>query len=341
MREGTMSMTHEKILIVENESIVAEDVKQILERLGYPVVGKASTCEDALLTAEQTQPDLVLMDIMLDGAHDGIEAAEQLKNRLRIPVVFLTAYAEDSTLQRAMSTEPFGYLVKPFEERELHSTIEMALYRHRMDNQLRQTNTFLRSIIESSSSISITSTDAEGMVLYWNSGAERLFGYSAEEIVSRKNIDILYPRDEPETATAVREMKDWVFGRKKPVHREIKEVTKDGRKVWISITASPRFDDLRNVIGALGIGEDITERKQAEEDRGRLIKDLQEALANVKTLSGLLPICASCKKIRDDKGYWNQIEAYVQQHSDASFSHGICPECMEKYYGDILRKKKG
>jgi PAS domain S-box-containing protein len=334
-----MSMPREKILIVENESIVAEDVNHILQRLGYPVVGKVSTGEDALLTAEQTRPDLVLMDIMLEGDLDGIDTAAQLKNRLRIPVVYLTAYAEDSTLQRAKITEPFGFLVKPFEERELHSTIEMALYRHRMEDELRQTNTFLRSILESSSSISITSTDMDGKVLYWNSGAERLFGYSSGEVVGRENIDILYPRDEPETSIAVREMKDSVFGERKPVHREIKEVTKDGRKVWISITASPRFDDDGNVIGALGIGEDITERKQAEEDRGRLIKDLQEALANVKTLSGLLPICASCKKVRDDKGYWNQIEEYIQQHSDASFSHGICPECMEKYYGDILRKK--
>jgi PAS domain S-box-containing protein len=211
--------------------------------------------------------------------------------------------------------------------------------RKRMEDELRQTNTFLRGILESSSSISITSTTLDGTIQYWNSGAERLFGYSAVEIVGRQNIRILYPDDEPETTAAISEIKHSVFTEKKSVHREVKEITRDGRKLWISLTASPQLDDHGNVVGALGIGEDISERKRAEEDRARLIKDLQEALANVKTLSGLLPICASCKKVRDDKGYWNQIEAYIQEHSDASFSHSICPECMEKYYGDILHKK--
>ena len=81
--------------------------------------------------------------------------------------------------------------------------------------------------------------------------------------------------------------------------------------------------------------EDISKRKQVEEEREKLISELQEALAKVKTLTGLLPICASCKKIRDDKGYWNQIEAYIRDHSEAEFSHGICPECMKKPYPDV------
>jgi hypothetical protein len=83
---------------------------------------------------------------------------------------------------------------------------------------------------------------------------------------------------------------------------------------------------------------DITERKRAEQEREQLIEALQEALANIKTLRGLLPICASCKKIRDDSGYWSQIEAYVQAHSDAVFSHGICPDCARRLYGDIFEE---
>jgi hypothetical protein len=85
---------------------------------------------------------------------------------------------------------------------------------------------------------------------------------------------------------------------------------------------------------------DITERKQAEEERERLIGELQEALAEVKTLSGLLPICASCKSIRDDQGYWQQIEAYIRDHSEAEFSHSVCPECARKLYPEIFDKKK-
>ena len=88
-----------------------------------------------------------------------------------------------------------------------------------------------------------------------------------------------------------------------------------------------------------GTAVDITERRQAEEEREKLVHDLQKALSEVKTLKGIFPICASCKKIRDDKGYWRQIEAYIRDHSEAEFSHGICPDCMEKLYGDFLKEE--
>ena len=93
----------------------------------------------------------------------------------------------------------------------------------------------------------------------------------------------------------------------------------------------------RIFIGTQGIAKDITNRKRAEAEREKLVNELQNALAQVKTLTGLIPICASCKKIRDDKGYWNQIENYLRDHSDAQFSHGICPECARKLYGDFLK----
>lgn len=85
----------------------------------------------------------------------------------------------------------------------------------------------------------------------------------------------------------------------------------------------------------------ITERKQSEAEREKIIGELQQAMDNIKTLSGLIPICASCKKIRDDKGYWNKLEKYIIEHSDATFTHGICPECMKIYYGDLKKIKNG
>jgi len=92
----------------------------------------------------------------------------------------------------------------------------------------------------------------------------------------------------------------------------------------------------------IAVARDITARKQGEQEREELITDLQEAISKIKTLSGLLPICSWCKKIRDDKGYWNQIEAYIRDHSEAEFSHSICPECVEKHYGeqDWYKKKR-
>ena len=100
----------------------------------------------------------------------------------------------------------------------------------------------------------------------------------------------------------------------------------------MSANFSPAFNPDGTVAGVIGIFEDITERRLIEKDRERLIRELQDALSKVKKLSGFLPICASCKRIRDDKGYWNQIESYIRDHSDIDFSHGICPECAQKLY---------
>ena len=131
-------MTKAGILIVEDENIIALDIKRSLLNLGYDVVGTAASGEDAIIKAEQSRPDLVLIDIMLKGEMDGIEAAEEMRMRFDIPLVFLTAYANDTVLERAKVIQPFGYILKPFRENELHTNIEIALYRHEMEKQLRE-----------------------------------------------------------------------------------------------------------------------------------------------------------------------------------------------------------
>ena len=130
-------LTKAKLLIVEDESITAMDLRTRLTRLGYEVVGIATTGEDAVVMAQTAQPDLVLMDIRLDGDIDGIEAAKRIGANLAIPIIYLTAYADDATLARAKVTEPYGYILKPFEERELHTNISVALYKHEAE-ALRQ-----------------------------------------------------------------------------------------------------------------------------------------------------------------------------------------------------------
>ncbi len=125
-----MKMTDAKILVVEDENIVALEIKKRLQKLGYIVPGVASTGEDAISKVEGILPDLVLMDIMLKGEIDGIHAAGEIRKRFNIPVIYLTAYSDEETLQRAKFTEPYGYILKPFEEDDLRTTIEIALYRH-------------------------------------------------------------------------------------------------------------------------------------------------------------------------------------------------------------------
>ena len=128
-------MSNSQILVVEDEGIIAKDIKNTLGLLGYFVVAVASSGEEAIEKAIETHPDLVLMDIVLEGDMDGVEAAEQIRDRFDIPVVYLTAYSDDKTLQRAKITEPYGYILKPFQERELYTTIEMALYKHKIERK--------------------------------------------------------------------------------------------------------------------------------------------------------------------------------------------------------------
>jgi len=191
-----------RILVIEDEAIVAADIQDRLEALGYTVAGWGTTGAEALDLARTSQPDLILMDIMLKGPMNGIQAAHLVRVELSLPVIFLTANSDEAVLEQAKISEPFAYLLKPFEERQLRTNIEMALYKSRM-----------------------------------------------------------------------------------------------------------------------------------ERERERLLKELQEAMATIKTLSGLLPICAWCKSVRDDSGYWMRVEQYVEQHSQATFSHSVCPECATRYFG--------
>jgi len=167
-------MPSAKILVVEDENIVARDICARLEQFGYDVAPPVATGEDAIARAEESRPDLVLMDIMLRGRMDGIEAASTIRGRLNVPVVYLTAYVDDKNLQRAKLTEPFGYLLKPFEERELHITIEMALYKHKMEQQLRETNAFNELLVQSIP-FGMDIVDMEGRILFVSDNMKKLF----------------------------------------------------------------------------------------------------------------------------------------------------------------------
>jgi two-component system, response regulator PdtaR len=193
-----------RIMIVEDEKITAMDMQRTLSKMGYTVCGTASSGGEAIEQAGSLLPDVILMDITLQGDMDGVEAADRIKTQFEIPVIYLTAHADNGTVNRAKESEPYSYLLKPFRERELNIAIELALYKHKM-----------------------------------------------------------------------------------------------------------------------------------EQERKNLTKKLQDALAQVRTLSGILPICSSCKKIRDDKGYWQRVEEYVSNYTDALFSHSICPDCARELYPGI------
>jgi len=141
-------MAKTNIFVVEDESIVSKDIQFSLKKLGYNVVGSASTGEKAIELTLELKPDMVLMDIMLKGELTGIDAANEIRNTLKIPVIFLTAYADEATLEKAKVTEPYGYIIKPFKEIDIHTSIEMALYKHKKETELRKERDLLYSIVD-------------------------------------------------------------------------------------------------------------------------------------------------------------------------------------------------
>lgn len=140
-------MAKTSVLVVEDESIVAKDIQNSLKKLGYTVPSVENSGEDAIDAAGQYRPDLILMDIMLKGEISGIEAADQIRTRYQIPVIFLTAYADESTLSKAKVTEPYGYIIKPFKEIDLHTSIEMALYKHGKEQEVKKERDLYSSIV--------------------------------------------------------------------------------------------------------------------------------------------------------------------------------------------------
>lgn len=177
-------MAKERIFIVEDERIVAEDLKRMLERLGYEVAGTAASGEEAIKKVAAAQPALVLMDIRIQGPMDGVEVAEHLYTHFDIPVSYLTAYADETTLDRAKATMPFGYILKPFEERHLQTTIEMALFRHKMDRMLKKLDQWHAAALQNLSE-AVVAADEEGRVRFLNKTAEALTGLALENVFGK------------------------------------------------------------------------------------------------------------------------------------------------------------
>ncbi|MCX6120743.1 MAG: PAS domain S-box protein [Ignavibacteriales bacterium] len=190
------------------------------------------------------------------------------------------------------------------------------------------------SVAVEQSPASIVITDTTGAIEYVNPKFVEITGYSLAEAIG-KNPRILKSGEKP--AEEYNQLWDMITSGS--VWRgEFHNKKKNGELYWESAIISPIIDVHRVITHFLAVKEDITERKQAEAEREKLIRELKAALNDVKTLSGLLPICSSCKKIRDDNGYWQQVEGYIQKHSDAKFTHGICPDCAKKLYGDLYEK---
>ncbi len=272
-----------RILIVEDERIIAEDIKRTLKNFGYDVIKIVSSGPLAIETTLAEKPDLVLMDIMLEGKMSGIVAADTIRKQMDIPIIYLTAYADENTLKEAKITQPFGYIIKPFEERELHATLEMAFYRNTLEVALRDSEKRYRTLVETMDE-GIVIVDEKENLTFVNKAAVSLFGYSKEELLNMSIGDFTSP-------TEFEKIKEKTQVRKEGISDkyELTIISRDGTKHFTTVAASPMVID-NKYHGTFAVITDITKRKIAEQIARRKTSQQRSLLEAAHVLNTSLDI---------------------------------------------------
>jgi len=258
-------MRKTKILVVEDESIVARDIRNMLVGLGYDVTGVVASAKAAVQKAQETMPDIVLMDVMLQGKITGVEAAEQIYTKFSIPVVYLTAYADSTTVQQAKKTEPFGYIIKPFEERELQTTIEIALYKYQMQMELKDRERWLSTILRSIGD-GVIATNKIGVITFMNPLAENLTGWKLDQALDRTLSDVFKVINQKPGKMQKISVKKILEGKGSALSDEAILVSKNGKRTPIDPRLEPIKDDSGNITGVVLAFTDVTSRKKTEEE---------------------------------------------------------------------------
>ncbi|MBW4549760.1 MAG: diguanylate cyclase [Aphanocapsa sp. GSE-SYN-MK-11-07L] len=270
-----------KVLVVEDEKVVAWDIQRDLQRTGYTVVAIVSSAEAALHAADQHRPDLVLMDIHLAGPEDGISAAQSIAVCCNIPVIFLTAYVDESTVQRAAATSPYSYLVKPFRADQLHTAIQVALQRHRLEQTDQREQQQIANTLRSLGDPTIT-TNLQGKITFINAAAAALTGWQAHEALEQP-IEQVFRLIDSETQAAIAN----------PLQQAIQNDTlvrlsdhcllidRTGQTHCISDSATPIKNEQGETIGGVIVFQDISDRKHREDQlRQEAFCDLLTSLPN-------------------------------------------------------------
>jgi PAS domain S-box-containing protein len=367
-----MTTSRYTVLFVENDEnhfLLTRDLVAMIPESQIQLEW-VSAYDKALDLMLRNEHNAYLVDYRL-GRRDGLELMQQaLARGCRGPVIMLTGYGDRELDLKAMRSGAVDYLVKGRITADvLERSLRYAVERAKVADALRASQEFARNIIQCSLDM-IVAVDADRRITEINLAAQRSFGYGPDEVLG-KRVDLLYASPE-EGLEISEELMD-----KQGCVKEVWNIRKNGEFFPSLLAASTLRDARGNRIGSMGISRDITqqkraeaalrqlnddlerrvhertteleaanlelhrqmaERQRAEREREELIQQLQDALAKVNTLGGLLPICSHCKKIRDDKGYWNKLEDFISTHSGAEFTHGICPECTARYFPEVRER---
>ena len=259
-------MNEPRILTVEAERVIAADLRSHLKGLGYQSVGHATNGAQALALAEELRPDLVLMDINIEGEMDGIAIAQEIRRRLQLPVIFVTGFSEGATLEQAKRAEPYSFVIKPFEDRDLRASIEMALYKHRTETVLRQSEERFRTVADFTYDMEYWRLP-DGSLTWMSPACEHLTGYTAEQFLQTPELlaQMVHPEDRERIK---RHYEHNAENTRELEHSELefRICTRSGEERWVSHVCRPVVGPDGKFLGRRAADRDITARKRVEED---------------------------------------------------------------------------
>ena len=273
-------MAKARIMVVEDEGVVALQIADVLKGLGYEVPVMVMTGEEAVAKLLETEPDLVLMDIHLKGAMTGIEAAQRIRQRLDVPIVYLTAFADEETLAQAQLSEPYGYVLKPFEEKSLHAIIQMSLLKHRRTRGTRE-NGWWMSAVAASMMEAVIICDPKGYVKFANPSAETLLGKERAQILERRMTEIVTLIDMETRATLQFPVTEPFIEGKSTLRANCRLVAEEGREVPVEFSASPLRSPEGTLFGILYVFRETSERDRIQQ---MVLRQLEELAAVQKRL---------------------------------------------------------
>ena len=264
-------MEKKKILIVEDENIVADDIKHTLINFGYEVIATVSSGEEAIKITDLTNPDLILMDIVLDGSKSGSEAAVEIKEKHQIPIIFLTAYVDEETLTNASKAQPYGYIIKPFEERELMATIQMAFHKVKMDKIISESEDKFKTLIVTMEEGLIIVDDDENFT-YANPAAVKIFECDENELLKKNLRNFTSSQEFEKVLSHTKKRREGTSGT-----YELNIITKKGKPRILRVKASPLIVN-KKYVGTFGLISDITREKQIDKS----LRELKQAVETMQ-----------------------------------------------------------